>query len=62
MKQWELNVRIVDESYTSKTCGVCGELNNVAGKEVFNCSSCGITGDRDALAARNILIKNVTLR
>lgn len=50
---------IVDESYTSKTCGVCGHLNNVGKSETFDCSCCGLTGDRDGLAARNILLKNL---
>jgi len=53
---------IVNESYTSKTCGVCGHLNDVGSKETFQCSRCKTRGDRDALAARNILIKNVVLR
>lgn len=52
---------IVDESYTSKTCGKCGRLNNVQGSEVYVCS-CGLNIDRDVNGSRNILIKNITLR
>ena len=52
-------VLIVDESYTSKTCGVCGKLNNVGGKEVYECKECKIKMDRDVNGARNILIKNL---
>jgi IS605 OrfB family transposase len=53
---------IVDESYTSKTCGNCGVLNDVGSKEEYCCSSCGVIIDRDVNGARNILIKNVGLR
>jgi putative transposase len=55
---------MVDESYTSKSCGSCGLISKVGAKEVFTCSDekCGLVGDRDALAARNIMLKNVTLR
>ena len=53
---------IVDESFTSRTCGRCGTLNNMEGKEVYSCCSCGLEVDRDVLGARNILIKNTSLR
>ena len=46
-----------DESYTSKTCGKCGIINeNLGSSKSFNCS-CGFTLDRDVNGARNILIK-----
>ncbi len=56
---------IVDESFTSKTCGKCGELNNVGRSEVYECSGvkndieCGAVLDRDANGARNILLKHL---
>jgi len=53
---------IVDESYTSCTCGVCGEINKMGGEEIYLCQSCGLEIDRDVTGARNILIKNSTLR
>ena len=53
---------IVDESYTSCTCGVCGKINKMGGNEIYLCSSCGLEIDRDVIASRNILIKNSTLR
>ena len=59
----EYNVEFmeVDESYTSKTCGWCGNLNNKLGSsKVFNCPSCGITVDRDINGARNIMIKGLS--
>lgn len=53
---------IVDESYTSCTCGVCGTINKTGGKELFKCKKCDLEIDRDVTGARNILIKNTTLR
>lgn len=53
---------IVDESYTSKTCGICGVLNDVRGSEIYECKKCNYIIDRDLNGARNILIKNLILR
>ncbi len=54
-----VDVFFVDESYTSKTCSCCGELNyGLGGSKDFNCDYCGSEMDRDINAARNILIKN----
>jgi len=51
---------IVDESYTSKTCGSCGLLNHtLGGNKHFECPTCGVEIDRDDNGARNILIKNL---
>ena len=50
---------VVDESYTSKTCSLCGKLNDVGGKEVYQCRGCGNEIDRDVNGSRNILIKNL---
>ena len=52
----------VYESYTSCTCGVCGEINKMGGSEIYLCQSCGLEIDRDVTGARNILIKNLILR
>ena len=50
---------IVDESYTSKTCGQCKKINMKLGSsKKFICSNCGLNIDRDLNAARNIYIKN----
>lgn len=52
-------VIIVNESYTSKTCGKCGNLNNNLGNnKTFNCLTCHTEIDRDINGSRNILIKN----
>lgn len=53
---------IVDESFTSRTCGNCGVLNNIKGLETFNCKQCNISIDRDINGSRNIFIKNVIPR
>ena len=52
---------IVDESYTSKTCGSCGFIKeNLGGNKVYKCDSCGLEIGRDHNGARNILLKNMT--
>lgn len=57
------NLIIVDESYTSCTCGVCGTINSlIKGKEVFECPECHVKIDRDVAGSRNVLIKNISLR
>lgn len=54
-------VVIVNEAYTSKTCGSCGRLNDKLGSsKEFKCSSCGLECDRDMHASRNILLRYVT--
>ena len=50
---------ICTEEYTSQTCGVCGKLTPVKGKDVFTCSKCNINIDRDVNGARNIAIKRL---
>jgi IS605 OrfB family transposase len=51
---------IVDESYTSCTCGVCGSINrSLKGSERFTCE-CGFDVDRDVNGSRNILIKTLS--
>jgi transposase len=59
MKMKEKGAIICTEEYTSKTCGRCGELNNVGKSEIYRCSKCLLVIDRDINGARNILIKNI---
>lgn len=50
---------VVNECYTSKTCTLCGKINDVGGSEVYKCDGCGNQVDRDVNGSRNILIKNL---
>ncbi|MGL5936546.1 MAG: RNA-guided endonuclease InsQ/TnpB family protein [Cetobacterium sp.] len=52
------NVTIVNEAFTSQTCGFCGKLNPTK-KEMITCSNCKETYDRDVNGSRNIYIKYV---
>ena len=57
----DCSVFVVNESYTSKTCGNCGSLHETLGKsKVFKCPACNFTLDRDVNGARNILIRFLT--
>ena len=55
----------VNESYTSKSCTLCGHINEKLGSsEIFRCCnpSCpskGQSWDRDINGARNILLKSI---
>lgn len=54
------NVFVVDERYTTKTCGSCLKINDSVGvSKVFKCPYCGACIDRDANGARNIFMKSV---
>jgi putative transposase len=55
-------VIICDEHYTSKTCGNCGHLHMKLGSsKTFKCPQCHVEMDRDINAARNILLRYLTL-
>ena len=57
-KKYGSELRIVDESYTSKTCGSCGNIKSDLGSNRhYDCSICGYSLDRDVHGARNIWIK-----
>jgi len=51
-------ILIVDESFTSRTCGVCWEINKMGGNKIYLCQFCGLEIDRDVTGSRNILIEN----
>ena len=56
----------VNESWTTKTCGLCGKINEhlTLNDRIFNCSDkkCKYKNiDRDYHAARNILIKTLSV-
>lgn len=60
-----IDLHLVEESYTSLTCGMCGRLkrkSELRGSKTYKCpldGGCGSTLDRDVNGARNILIKNL---
>ena len=59
-KQQNINLKIVDESYTSILCSKCGKENKELGSsKKFDCKKCNFKHDRDMNACRNILIKSL---
>lgn len=52
------NVTIVNEAYTSQTCGHCGNLKKTSA-EIITCDNCQKIFDRDVNGARNIYLKYV---
>jgi putative transposase len=57
--EYNVHLKLVDESYTSKTCTQCGMLNqSLSGKKIFECKKCEIKINRDVNGARNIYLKN----
>lgn len=52
------NVEIVNEAYTSQTCGHCGNLKKTS-DEIIYCGKCNKTFDRDINGARNIYLKYI---
>lgn len=50
----------INESYTSKTCTVCGCLKDIGSSETYSCDCCDKSWDRDLNGARNILIKSIS--
>jgi transposase len=58
-KRYNRKVHIVPESYTSKTCTGCGDMNERCTKEYLTCPKCNLEIHRDKRGSRNIYIKNV---
>jgi putative transposase len=58
-----VNFKLIDESYTSKTCSVCNQYNEtLGGKVVFECDHCNRKIERDINGARGIFIKSRYLK
>jgi putative transposase len=58
-KEFNRNLKICNEHYTSLTCGNCGNINkNLGSSRTYDCKKCLISIDRDLNGARNILIKH----
>jgi transposase len=56
----ERKVFLVREAYTSKTCGFCGNQNNIGSLKFWTCHNCRTYHDRDVNAALNM--KNCRIR
>lgn len=55
------NIYLVNEAYSTKTCGVCGKINkDIGSSKHFKCPHCGHEIDRDIGAARNICLRFLT--
>lgn len=48
------------EGYTTKTCGRCGNIQEMQGDKVYNCKSCSASIDRDVNGARNLCLRTLT--
>lgn len=56
-----INLKIVSEAFTSKTCTGCGSLKAKMNLDMrtYKCDGCHLSIDRDINGARNILLKNL---
>ncbi len=58
-----VNVVTCDEAYTSKTCGQCGWIHaKLGGSKTYRCQQCHYHADRDVNAARNIMLRYLSLK
>jgi len=57
-EKMDITTHIVNESFTSKTCGRCGDINTkLCSSKTFQCDKCNLCIDRDFNGARNIYLK-----
>lgn len=58
-EEFGAEVIVVNEAWTSKTCGGCFERNHELGRsKIFRCPNCPFVWDRDFNGARNIMLKH----
>ena len=64
--KYNTKFHLVDEYFTSITCGICGLVkkkgtdDELGASEVFNCKKCNINMNRDIHAARNVLLRKLS--
>ena len=59
-EEFDCNIHVVNEAWTSKTCGNCGQINRCLGSsKTFICGNCELVIDRDVNGARNIYLRSV---
>ena len=57
---YNVGFKEVNEAYTSKTCSVCGNVdNNLGSKKIYDCNKCTNKMDRDVNGARCILFASL---
>jgi len=55
-----IDLKIVEEYYTSKMCTCCGNIkNDLKGNKNYNCKVCKISINRDYNGSRNIFLKSI---
>ena len=60
--QYDCEVHVLGEEYTTKVCTQCGYYNpKIKCEKVLKCRCCKLRIDRDVSGARNIFIKNTKL-
>lgn len=59
-KEYDIDLVIRPEYYTSKTCTKCGNIKHdlKLSDRIYECRLCGLKIDRDMNASRNILLRN----
>jgi putative transposase len=59
-KEYDIELVIRPEYYTSKTCGSCGNIKrDLKNADVYVCIKCNLRLDRDTNGARNIMLRNI---
>ena len=59
-REYDVDVIICSEAYTTKTCTRCGTENDVGVDEIYKCNKCKLVIGRDNGASRNIMMRNIT--
>ena len=60
-KKLGANVVVNTEEYTTKTCTLCGHINDVGSKKVIHCKNCHHLVDRDVNGSRNLFLKTCSI-